>query len=151
MGTLNNYLDWKYLWSKNWNSLYQARFLAYLSWNLNWAFLIACYSSICLKIFHIFHHPLQNLWGRFNQILTKCTCIFAILFLSPIKKGKIFYLNKLESLSLKDALSQVWHAHWPNLKIFSSRTTGPISTKLDSKHLLWRGFKLIQMKGQTLF
>ena len=113
--------------------------------------------SDCLLFIHLsekfshFHHPLQNLWGRFNQILTKCTCIFAILFLSPIKKGKIFYLNKLESPSLKDALSQVWHAHWPNLKIFSSRTTGSISTKLDSKHFLWRGFKLIQMKGQTLF
>ena len=43
-----------------------------------------------------------------EKIFEFCQCIFAILILSPLGKGMVIYLNKLESPLLKDALCQVW-------------------------------------------
>ena len=37
--------------------------------------------------------------------------------------------------------------HWYNLNIFSSRTTGPISTKLGAKHPLMKGILICSNKG----
>ena len=43
-------------------------------------------------------------------------CIFAILLFFPFGKGRVFYLNKLDSPSPKDALCQLWskfaHCFW---------------------------------------
>ena len=36
---------------------------------------------------------------------------------------------------------------WDLLNIFSSRTTGPILTKLGTNHHWEEGFKFVQMKG----
>jgi hypothetical protein len=36
---------------------------------------------------------------------------------------------------------------WGHLKIFFSRSTGPILTRLDINHPRGRGFNFIQMKG----
>jgi hypothetical protein len=36
---------------------------------------------------------------------------------------------------------------WGHLKIFFSRTTGPILTRLGTNHPWGRGFKFVQMKG----
>jgi hypothetical protein len=36
---------------------------------------------------------------------------------------------------------------WCPLKIFSSRTTGPILTRLRTNYSWGRGFKFVQMKG----
>jgi hypothetical protein len=38
---------------------------------------------------------------------------------------------------------------WGHLKIFFSRTTGPILTRLGINHP-WGGFKFVQMKGIIL-
>jgi hypothetical protein len=39
---------------------------------------------------------------------------------------------------------------WGNLKIFFSRTTQPILTRLIINHPWGRGFKFVQMKGIVL-
>jgi hypothetical protein len=39
---------------------------------------------------------------------------------------------------------------WGYLKIYFSRTTGPILTDLAHFILRWRGFKFVQMKGIAL-
>jgi hypothetical protein len=39
---------------------------------------------------------------------------------------------------------------WGHLKIFFSRTAGPILTRLGINHPLRRGFKFVQIKGDTL-
>ena len=41
--------------------------------------------------------------------------------------------------------------HWWNLKIYFSRTTGPISTKLGKGILGWRGFRFVYIESHTFF
>ena len=41
--------------------------------------------------------------------------------------------------------------HWQNFIIFFSRTTGPISTKLGTKHPLMMGIQVCSNKGPRLF
>ena len=57
---------------------------------------------ICVKFVEIGPVILED------KIFKVCQCIFAILLLSPLRKGMALHLNKLKSPSPKDALCQVW-------------------------------------------
>ena len=47
--------------------------------------------------------------------------------------------------------NEILKIHWQILKIFFSRTTEPISTKLGINHLWVKSLKFVQMKGPALF
>ena len=46
---------------------------------------------------------------------------------------------------------EITEIYWQNLKILSSRTTGPISTKLGTKHPLVKGIRICWNEGPQLF
>ena len=52
----------------------------------------------------------------------------------PLSRGRWLWISKLK-------------IHWGNLKIFFSKTTGPISTKLDTKHPWVKGTQGFYIKG----
>ena len=124
-------------------------FLAHLSWQLNWAFLIAwCPSFVRLSVnFSHFHLFLQKCWANFNQLGTKHQSILGW-------RGFYFFSNE-RSFPREDNY-EIAKIHWQNSKIFS-RTAGLISTKLLNTNYLtqnifwWRGFKFVQIKGHSLF
>ena len=76
---------------------------------------------------------LQNYWAIFNQTLTKVSLgkEYSSLFKwrpRPFPRGDDYEIVK---------------KHWRNLmKIFFSRTTGPISTKLGTKHSRVKGIQV---------
>ena len=106
-------------------------------------FLSVVCPSVCLSVnFSHFHLLLQNHWAHFNQNWHNASLGEADSFSSnegpqPFPKGDNYEIAKI---------------HWRNFKkIFFSRSTGPISTKLGTYILGWRGFKFVQMKGPSLF
>ena len=69
--------------------------------------------------------------------------------------GHIFWSPELKAqMSLSNPMSTVGspsvHKLFTNF-LFFSRTTGPISTKLGTKHSEWRTFNFLQMDSHTFF
>ena len=85
-----------------------------------------------------FHLLLKNHWINFIQTWHKA-------FLSENDSG--FFKTKAMSFSKGRKLQKSKNT-WTK---FFCRTTGPISTKLDTSILWWRGFKFVQMKGLALY
>ena len=101
-------------------------FLAHLSWKFKWAFLIACClsSSIRLKPFHIFNFFSRTSGPIWTKLGTKHLWVKGIQICSnegpcPFPRGDNSEIVKL---------------NWKYFKIFFSRITGPIWTKLSTKH-----------------
>ena len=91
--------------------------------------------------FSLFHFHLQNHWANFNQTL----------HMHPWLKGIQFCLNEKPRPFLRGDNQEIVKIHWRNLKIFFSRTTGPISTKLGTKYLWDKGIKLCSNEGPWPF
>ena len=123
-------------------------FLCHLSWKLKWAFLITWRSS-CVRLssvrlsinFSHFHLLLKNQWANFNQTSLKAS----------FGNGDSSFLNERSRPFSRGYIYQIAKIHWQNLKIFFSRTTKPISTKLGTSILWWWGLKCVQIKGHTPF
>ena len=119
-------------------------FLAHLSWRLKWAFVIKiCPLSVVLVIvnFSHFHPLLQNHRANFNQTWHKASLGEgnSSLFKEgprPFPRGDNYEIVKI---------------HWRNLKIFFSRTTEPISTKLGTKHPWVKGIQVCSNEGPRPF
>ena len=100
---------------------------------INWAFLIACCrcQSVRLSVnFSHFHLLLQNHWANFNQTWHKYLYLWMGFKFAKLKRPHLFprgYNNEIAKI------------HWWNLKIFFTRTTGPISTKLGTMHPWMKG------------
>ena len=115
-------------------------FLAHLSWKVKWAFMIACRpSSVCPPVRKLFtlssSSPEQQ--GQFQQNLEQSIDSFLLKWKArPFFKGRYYEIAKI---------------FWQNLKLFSSRTTGPVSAKLGTSIHGWRESKFYQMRGHVLF
>ena len=135
------------------------RSLAYLSRRLNGAFLIKIRPLsvvVVVVVINFSHFHLLECWNEgpnFFQgmIITKWRKYIDIFFKSSCPC--IFVWSKLKFIQWRVLLLSPRgdnygkaKIHWWNLKIFFSRTTGPISTKLDTIILGWRGFKFVQIK-----
>ena len=103
-------------------------FLAQLSWRLKWAFLIKISQLsvivvvvviVVLVNFSHFHLLLKNHWVNFSQPWHK----------TSLGKGKQVYSNEGPCPFPRGDKYKIAKLHWKNFKVFSSRTTGPISTK----------------------
>ena len=114
--------------------LKKLRFLAQLSQRLNWAFLLKmCLLSVVIVVVVVvirivvnFSHVyllLQNHWANFNQTWHK---------VSLGEGDSSFFKWRAPPFSRVDNY-EIAKIHWI-LKIFFSRTTGPISTKLWTMH-----------------
>jgi hypothetical protein len=123
-----------YIYWKNSLQMFFIPFLAHLSWKLKWAFLIAfCPSSVrpsvrpsdvCLLDFYIF-----NFFSRTaGPILTKVSTNH------PYAKRIQNCTNEGQSPSPRGDNSERVKIYWKFLKIFSSRTSKPISIKLGTNH-----------------
>ena len=60
-------------------------------------------------------------------------------------------VNGSAMLFIKGDIHKIAKIHWRNLKIFSSRTTGPISTKLGTKHPWVKGIQNYLNEGPRPF
>ena len=93
--------------------------------------------SVCLCKFSHFHLLLQNHWANFNQTWHKVSEGEGDSRLfkwrpRPSQRGDNWELIKI---------------NWQLLKIFSSRTTGPILTKLGTKYPWVKGFQVCLNEG----
>ena len=115
------------------NNLHISAFLAHLSRELKWAFLINCSTSVNFNIFDVFS---GTTWPISLKLGTKHPWIQFCL-----KEGHTFFQGEIIILSERR-----------NFKIFSSRTTWPISTKHSTKHPWMKGIQFFfQLKGHTYF
>ena len=97
--------------------------------SLSWAILIACcplsiFLYVCLSVNFSHFHLLQNQLSISPKLGTKHPWVKGIQVCSnegprPFPRGDNYEIVKI---------------HWRNLKIFFSRTTGPISAKLGTKY-----------------
>ena len=116
-------------------------FLAHLSWKLKWVSSVVC-QSVCPSInFSNFRLLLKNHWANFNQTWHKASLCEGDSFFfkwrpCPLPSGDNYEIAKI---------------HWRNLKIFFSRTTEPISTKVGIKHSWVKGIQVCSNEGQALF
>ena len=103
-------------------------------------------SSVCLPVcsffrpsvnFSHFHLLLQNHWAIFNQTCTKY----------PWVKGIQVCSNEGQRPSQRRDNYEITKINWQLLKIFFSRTTGPISTKLGTKYPWLKGFQVSSNGG----
>ena len=105
-------------------------FLASLSWKLKWAFQTTCRPlSVCpsvCKLSKFSSSPPEPLGANFNKLGTK----------HPWVKGIQAYSNEGQRSLPKGNNYEIAKLNWRNFKIFFSKTTGPISTKLGTK-LSW--------------
>ena len=91
--------------------------------------------------FSHFHLLLRAHWTNDNQIWYKAffgdvnPCLFKQIF-TPFLREENLEIAKI---------------HWQNLKIFFSRTSWLISTKLCTKHIWVIGLKFVYMKGHASF
>ena len=69
----------------------------------------------------------------------------------PWLKGIQFCSNEKPRPFLREENQEIVKIHWRNLKIFFSRTTGPISTNLCTKYLWDKGIKLCSNEGPCPF
>ena len=98
-------------------------------------------SIVVVVNFSHFHILLQNHWANFNQTWHKA------------------YLGKGDSSLFSEGLRpfprgdnyEIVKIHWQNLKIFFSRTAGPISTKLGTNHLWVKGIQVCSIEGPCPF
>ena len=99
---------------------------SYLSWKLKWAFLMACcLSFVCPSVnFSHFQRLLHNHWANFDQTYHKA-------FLGG-GDSNLFKWGP-RPFPMGDN-SEIVKLYWKYLKIFFSRTTGPIFTKHGTKH-----------------
>ena len=116
---------------------------------IKWALLIKiCPLSVVVVVvvvvvdvnFSHFHFLLQNHWANFNQY-TK----------HPWEKGIQVCSNEGHRPFPRGDNYEIVKIHWWNLKIFFSRTTGPISTKLGIKHPRVKGIQVCSNEGPALF
>ena len=130
-------------------------FLAYLSQRLKWAFLIkicplllllSSLSSLVLLLallytFHIYIFfsrttgPISTKLGTLHPWVKK-TQVCSNEGFCPFPRGDNYEIVKI---------------YWQNLKIFSSRTTGPISTKLHTMPPWVKGIQVCSNEGLHLF
>ena len=96
-------------------------FLAHLSWKLKWAFLITCRSSSVRSSVNFSHFHLTTKLG------TKY----------PWVKGIQVCSNKEPRPSQRGGNREIIKMNWQLLKIFFSRTTLLISTKLGTEQVMW--------------
>ena len=118
-------------------------FLAHLSWKLKWAFLITrCPSSVCLSVrlsvnFHIF-----DFFSRTTgPILTKLGTNH------PWGEGIQVCSNEGQDPSSRGDNGKRVKIHRDLLKIFFSRTSRPISIKLDTNHPGVKGIQVCSNEG----
>ena len=93
--------------------------------------------------FHIFH------LHRIYLTSTLYVTTFSTLSISTKLGSKHHWLNEIQVCSKKG------HAHfkgswWRNLRIFLSRTIGPISTKLSTKYLRVKGTQVVTNKNLSV-
>ena len=115
-------------------------FLAHLCYKkLEWAFLIACHMSVCPSVnFSHFLFPPKPL-GQFQPNLTQSILEWRGFKLVQMK-GHTFIQGEVIMKQRK--------LHWRNLRIFS-RTFGPISTKLFTKHYCVKGTQDFEEKNSV--
>ena len=116
-------------------------FLVHMSWKRNWAFLIACCpSSFCPPVCKLFTYSSSSPEppGQFLPNLAH-----SILGWWGFK----FVQMKDHALFQGEIITKI---HWRNLKIFL-RTTGPISTKLGTKHPWVKGIQVRTNEGPRPF
>ena len=114
-------------------------FLAHLSWKLKCLSSVVCLSvclSVCPSVFSYFRLLLQNHWANSTKLGTK----------HPWVEGIQVCSNEGPCPSPRGDNSEIVNLYSKYLKILFSRTTGPITTKLNTKHP-WVGW--IQVCSNT--
>ena len=91
--------------------------------------------SVCLSVrpslCTLFSISSSSHWANFSQVLHKASYEKGI---STVFKWKSHHFSMGDNRNLK--------IHWRHLKIFFSKTTGPISTKLYTKHPWMKGYQV---------
>ena len=109
-------------------------------------FLVSAWRNICPK-----EKNNLFLFIVFTSLFSKTVSVmWPMSFLAHKGSRELFWSKFVLSLLLlwPSSLSYIFY-----ILTFFSTTTGPISTKLGTKHhiLGWKGFKFVQMKGPALF
>ena len=132
-------LSTKHLWVKG------AQVLAHLSWRLKWVYLITiCLFFVIVVIVVNFSHFLllfKNHYANFNQTWHKGSLV----------EGDSSLFKWRTMLFQGEIMKKILKIDLRNLKIPFSRTSRPISTKLDTKHPLVKGIQLSEIEGLHLF
>ena len=90
----------------------------------------------------------QNLTIFFSRTTEPISTKFGTMH--PWVQGIQVYSNEGIYPFLRGDNNEITRKNWRNFKIFISRTTEPILTKLGTKILGWRGFKIVQMKNHSI-
>ena len=115
-------------------------------WRLKWAFLITCFPSdlsVCLSVCNIFSFLTSSPepdWANFNKTWHKA-------FLG---EGNMKFVQKKGHALPQGEIITHCKIKLKIFKIFFSRTTEPISTKLGTTHPWLEGIKFYYIKGPHL-
>ena len=128
-------------------------FLAHMSWKLKWAFLITfCPLSVCLSVCLSVHPSVCKLF-TFSSSSQEPLSQFQPNLAQNILgwRGFKFIHMKGPGPFLRGDNYKIVKIHWRHLKIFFSRTTEPISTKLNTKHYWVNGIQVCSNEGPRPF
>ena len=113
--------------------------LAHLRWKLKWAFLIVCCPSVCkLFKFIFFSRTIEPISTTFvTNILGQR------IFVTSFFKWRVMPFPRGDNI-------EIVKIHLGKFKILFSKITGPISTKLGSRHLWLKETQFLSNQGISI-